>query len=113
MSQTNPLVAERCRYYFTRAKDTHTEENQVYITLFARLTCVNADSATNSWVELEEIKWSHAHTRLRAMPNGVHTFQVTSETFRELTELADLCYNELYYLVPAHRTATFRPFHRK
>ncbi|AQQ53411.1 hypothetical protein [Planococcus lenghuensis] len=113
MSQANPLVTGKRSYYFTRAKDTHIEEGQVFITLFARLTCVEAESTTSRWVEIEEVKWIHAHASLKAMPNGIHTFKVTCGTFQELTELANFCCNEMYYLNPAYEAAKFRPVRSK
>ncbi|AQQ53395.1 hypothetical protein [Planococcus lenghuensis] len=96
------------RYYFSRVKDTRMEDGEEFITLFARLTIETAASSTCIWADIKEINCNQANQQLTAMKNGIYTYQVQEEVFRELKQFTQAQQNELYSLDPLHQTMTFR-----
>ncbi|WP_156889845.1 hypothetical protein [Planococcus lenghuensis] len=51
-------------YYFSHVKDTHAENGQMSITLFARLTIETPERSDCVWVGLEEVVWNQAAREL-------------------------------------------------
>ncbi|AQQ54743.1 hypothetical protein [Planococcus lenghuensis] len=96
------------RYYFSRVKDVHLENGQAFITLFARLTIETPEESKCVWVDLEEELWDHADRKLQNAPNGIYTYQITEEVFRELERLSGHRRYDLYSLTPLYKAVTFR-----
>ncbi|MDN7242677.1 hypothetical protein QWY14_12760 [Planococcus sp. N028] len=91
-------------YYFTRVKDTHEQNSELYITLFARLMVKTAVKVKTIWVEIEEVKWEQASTKLQAMTNRMYTYSIPENVFHELLRVSEVCHKELYYLTPIYKT---------
>lgn len=111
MQQNQPAVsATSDYYYFTKVKDTHIENGQIYITLFARLTVHNAQGIKSIWAEIDEVKWEHASLQLQKMRRGEYTYRISADVFGEMKWLSGICHEELYHLTPIYEASKFRPF---
>lgn len=105
--QKNKPVGQ-VKYRFTRVKDMHTENGQKYITLFGRLVKEGGSGAESVWVELEEVAWRDASSKLKAMPNAFWTFFITENVFKDLQRISTNCHQELYFLTPIHHQKEMR-----
>ncbi|AQQ54784.1 hypothetical protein [Planococcus lenghuensis] len=110
MRQNQPVTIAAPNYWFTKVKDTHIEEGQLFITLFARLAVHTAQGVQNVWAEIDEVKWEHASRQLQRMPRGEYTYRISAEVFAEMEWLTGLCHEELYFLTPLYEANRFRPF---
>ncbi|WP_211656271.1 hypothetical protein [Planococcus alpniumensis] len=95
-------------YYFSRVKKTHIENGKAFITFFARLTIKTPRYTEYVWAEIEEIVWNQAGQRLQKVPNGMYTYQIPENVFRELERLSQKQQKSLYSLTPLYQTATFK-----
>lgn len=108
MRLNQPVSAENELYYFTRVKDTHEENGQIFITLFARLKKTNSRNTKSLWVEIDEVRWGQASDKLKMMPNGESIYLISEEVFHELKRLTENCYEELYTLTPIYKDSSFK-----
>ena len=95
-------------YYLSRVKDTHTENGQTFITLFARLSIKTPQYTKSIWVDIEEVVWDQASRRLQKLPNGAYNYQLSEPVFRELERVSRDQLEMLYYLTPLYQSVTFR-----
>ena len=100
-----PLKEES--YFFTRVKDTYEEDNELYITLFARLVVKTASKVKTIWVEIEEVKWEQASKKLQTMNNRMYTYLIPKNVFHELLRVSNVCHSELYFLTPIYNTKKY------
>lgn len=119
MVQNSFFYPESIEYFFNRAKDTRSENGQVFITLFGRLTRERIKTESRrvirntetAWVDLEEILWEQANVKTQQLPDGIHTYQISEGVFSELSDKAIVCPTELYYVIPVHKLRKFKKFH--
>lgn len=104
--QTEP--PKHIGYYLSRVKDTHVENGQTFITLFARLSIKSPEHNTSVWVEIEEVAWNQASRRLQKLPNGAYNYQISEQIFRELERISRDRLETLYYLTPLYQSVTFK-----
>lgn len=118
MSQNTRLLAQPKRHFFTRSKDTHQENDTVFITLFVRLTRehVKFDKANmyketeSVWVDINELKMKQATEKIRLLPNGIRTYAISEDIFQELVHLSTRCPRELYFVTPIYESHKFSRF---
>lgn len=118
MSQNTLSLVQPTRYFFTRSKDTHQENDTTFITLFMRLTreylkfddAIKYREIESVWVDIEEMKQVQAMERIRGLPNGIHTYAISEDVFQELVHLSAICPKELYYVTPIYMVKKFRKF---
>ncbi len=104
--QTTP--SQNTGFYLARVKDTHIENGQTFITLFARLSVKSPQSNKSVWVEIEEVAWNQASRRLQKLPNGAYYYQISEPIFRELERISKDQMETLYYLTPLYQSVTFK-----
>lgn len=95
-------------FYLSRVKDTHIENGQIFITLFARLSVKSPQCNKNVWVEVEEVAWNQASRRLQKLPNGAYCYRMSEPVFRELERISRDQMEILYYLTPLYQSVTFK-----
>lgn len=91
---------KNARYYFSRMKDTHTENGQTFITLYVRLTIEFPGKSECLWAEVEEIVRNQATHKLQNTPDGIYMYQVPEGVFRDLERLSRDKYKALYSITP-------------
>lgn len=104
--QTEP--SKQIDFYLSRVKDTHTENGQTFITLFARLSIKTPQHNKSIWVDIEEVVWNQASRRLQKLPNGAYYYQLSEPVFRELERVSRNQLEMLYYLTPLYQSVTFK-----
>jgi hypothetical protein len=110
MSQKQLLPQQSVAYYFVRSKSVHEEEGEAFITLFARLcreqTYVSGGKKMSEresvWVDIDEVKVSHATEKMLELPNRIQNFVVPENVFIDLVKTAKTCPKELYFVAPIH-----------
>ncbi|AQQ53479.1 hypothetical protein [Planococcus lenghuensis] len=110
MHKNQPAIEEEINFYFTQVKDTHRENGQQFITLFARLTVENSVDVTSVWVEIDEVKWEQAPEKLKSAPNGMVTYLIPESVFMGLMKLSKTRHAELYSLTPMYKARKFKRF---
>lgn len=95
-------------YYLSRIKDTHIEDGNTFITLFARLSIRTTDRNESIWVEIEEVPWDQASQRMQKLPNGAYNYRVSEAVFHELERVSQNQFQTLYYLTPLYQSVTFK-----
>lgn len=105
--QKRSLSPKKSGYFFSRLKNFHKVNGQIFITLYARLTIVRPEHSECVWEALEEIGWNQVNQKLQNAPNGIYTYQVPEEVFQDLKRLSGHQQNELYSLTPFYQTARF------
>ncbi len=110
MPQKQLLPQQSVAYYFVRSKSVHEEEGETFVTLFARLcrehTFVSGGKKMSEresvWVDIDEVKASHATEKMLKLPNRIQNFVVPENVFLELVNTAKTCPKELYFVSPIH-----------
>ena len=105
--QKRSLSPKKSGYFFSRLKNFHKVNGQVFITLYARLTIVRPERHECVWEALEEVTLNQVNRKLQNAPNGIYTYQVPEEVFQDLKRLSEYQQNELYSLAPLYQTARF------
>lgn len=108
---------EDARYFFTRVKDTYTENGLVFITLFIRLT--KEYTSTNYpnkqtkqiWTEIEEVLAKQTPKKIQSIRKGIQIYEVPEGVFQELSTISATCPDELYTVIPFSEGSSFKPFH--
>lgn len=110
MHQNRPMPSEKINYFFTQVKDTHVENGQEFITLFARLTVENPVDVTSVWVEIDEVKFEQAPEKLKRLPNGMTTYLIPEGVFQGLMKLSQTRHSDLYHITPMYEARKFKQF---
>lgn len=105
--QHQSLTISGTSYYFSRVKDTYTENGQIFIALFGRLTIETPVHSTCIWEDAKGVPWTQANSKLKAAPNGIYTYKVQEMIFHELERLSRRQQNDLYTLTPIYQTVKF------
>lgn len=110
MSQNQVLPQKSVAYYFVRSKNVHEENGEQFITLFARL-CREQTSIIGGkklseresvWVDIDEVKASHANRKIVELPNRIQNFVVNENIFYELVRTAKTSPKALYFIAPIY-----------
>ncbi|TDL31249.1 hypothetical protein E2R51_12800 [Jeotgalibacillus sp. S-D1] len=102
------LNTDSIQYFFTRVKNSYEENGCIFVSFFARLTKEHRHTKNSTisfktervWVDIDECKESHASQKMKALPEGVSTYLITEEVFKELVKLSNDCPQELYQITP-------------
>lgn len=108
MMQKESVSPLHVHYYLSRVKNTHIENGQTFVTLCVRLTIKTPRYTEYVWMENKEMVWIQAGKRLQLTPNGMYTYQIPGNVFRELERLSRNQQKSLYTLTPLYQTATFK-----
>lgn len=114
MVQTGIKTQQTIAYYFLKSKDVYIENNEVYITLFARLTREitsigdgkNRPQVETLWVEIIEMPQEHAPEKVRILPNCMNRYMVSELVFKNLYQLSKVCPRELFYVTPYYQKSS-------
>lgn len=101
--QNQSLIPKNARYFFSRLKDSYIENGQTFITLYACLMIAVPERKECIWESLEKVALNQVNRKLQNAPNGIYTYQVPEEVFRELKRLSKHQQNELYSLTPLYQ----------
>ncbi|AQQ52273.1 hypothetical protein [Planococcus lenghuensis] len=103
MKQLKPFYSESVQYYFSRVKDTYTENGQTFILQFACLTIERPSQSESVWSKIEKLEWEEASDKLQTTPDNVSTYEVSDAMFQELVKISATCHSELYSLTPLYK----------